>query len=307
MAEQFAKVGEIDLCYETFGDSGDTPLLLIMGLGTQMIAWREDFCAALVDEGFFVIRFDNRDCGRSTRIKGAPPTIGQIIRRDKSAAHYRLADMASDAAGLLDHLGIASAHVVGASMGGMIAQTLAIEHPERVRSLTSIMSNTGSRWTGQPSFRVYGTFLSKPPEDREGYIERATKLFELIGGSGFGDLGAEARETAGEGFDRGITAAGTGRQMAAILASGDRAKRLRSVTAPALVIHGDEDRLVGYSGGKATAKAIPHAKLVTIKGMGHFLPRGAWPQVVSAIAEHARAAEVAREGSGAPRATPAAR
>jgi pimeloyl-ACP methyl ester carboxylesterase len=304
MAEQFADLGEITLCYESFGDPSDPPMLLVMGLGTQMVAWHDDFVAELVERGFRVIRFDNRDCGRSTSLKGRPPTLWQMITRDKDSARYLLGDMADDAVGLLDHLDIESAHVVGASMGGMIAQTMAARHPDRVRSLTSIMSNTGSRWTGQPSFRVYSAFLAKPPKGREAYIERGIKLFKLVGGRGFGDISEEVRDSAGKQYDRGINTAGTGRQLAAILASGDRTAELRTIAAPTLVIHGDQDKLVGPSGGRATKRAIPEARGMKIEGMGHFMPRGAWPQMIDGIVDLARTADAARGQS--PRVAPAA-
>ena len=295
MNEQFADVGGgITLCYETFGDPADPTVLLIMGLGTQMVGWHEDFCEDLAGRGFHVIRYDNRDIGRSTHLDDAPaPTIGQLLRRSKRAASYRLSDMADDAAGLLATLGIAEAHVVGASMGGMIAQTLAARYPERVRSLTSIMSNTGNRLNGQPSLRVYPIFLRRPPADRERFIEQTLQLYRAIGSPGFDRDEDDLRRIVGLSFDRGQDAAGASRQLAAIIASGNRTAELRRISAPTLVIHGDADRLVAPSGGRATAKAIPGARLVTIEGMGHDLPRGAWPRILDAVERHARGAEQA--------------
>ena len=294
MNEQFATVGDVELCYETFGNAEDPAMLLIMGLGTQMIAWHEDFCAELVSRGFFVIRYDNRDCGRSTRFDSVPPpTIPQLLTRRLRHVAYTVEDMADDAAGLLDHLGIETAHVTGASMGGMIAQTLAARHPDRVRSLASIMSSTGSRVTGQPRLRAYPVLLRRPPRDREQYVEALIRLFAIIGSPGFERDVEGLRELAGHGFDRGVSAAGTGRQMAAILASGNRTAALRRIQAPTVVIHGTADKLVAPSGGKATARAIPGAKLVLVRGMGHDIPRGAWPQIVGAIAENASRAPVA--------------
>jgi pimeloyl-ACP methyl ester carboxylesterase len=251
-----------------------------------MLGWADDFCAQLAARGFHVIRFDNRDTGRSTLMNGVrPPTIGQILRRDRRAAGYLLADMAGDAVGLLDHLGIDRAHVVGASMGGMIAQTIAARHPERVRSLVSIMSNTGGRLRGQPALRTYPVFLRRSPADREGYVEHIVRLFRVIGSPGFDE--DELREMLGRSHDRGYDPAGPGRQLAALLASGDRRAELRTITAPTLVIHGTADRLVAPSGGRATARAIPGARLLMVEGMGHDLPRRFWPQVLDAITDNA--------------------
>jgi pimeloyl-ACP methyl ester carboxylesterase len=294
MNEQFATVGDVELCYETFGSPDDPAMLLIMGLGTQMLGWHEDFCAELVSRGFFVIRFDNRDCGRSTHFENVPPPgIGEILRRRPRHVAYTLDDMADDAAGLLDHLGIDAAHVVGASMGGMIAQMLAANHPDRVRSLASIMSSTGSRWTGQPRPIAFPVLLRRPPRDKAQYVESLVKMFGVIGSPGFDRDVEGLRDMVSRSFDRGVSAAGTGRQMAAILASGHRVTALRKINAPTVVIHGTADRLVSRSGGRATARAIPGSKLVLIKGMGHDLPRGAWPDIVGAIAENANRAPVA--------------
>ena len=288
MTESFCRAGDVELCYETFGDPENPPLLLVMGLGTQMLGWNDDFCAALAARGFHVIRFDNRDIGRSTIFKGSPPpTTGQILRRDRRAAAYTLIDMAADAIGLLDHLGVGRAHVVGASMGGMIAQTIAIRHPERVLSLVSIMSNTGSRLSGQPSPRVYPLFLRPAPRGREAYVQQVTELFRRIGSPGFEHDWDYLRDMLGRSFDRGHDPGSSGRQLAAVLASGDRTKDLRRVTAPTLVIHGTDDKLVAPSGGRATARAIPGARLLLINGMGHDLPRGAWPPIIDAIANNA--------------------
>ena len=292
MAERFATVGEIELCYETFGDASRPAMLLVMGLGTQMIAWHEDFCAQLAARGFFVIRFDNRDTGRSSRLRDRkPPTLKQLALRDRRNAAYTLADMAGDAVGLLDHLGIERAHVVGASMGGMIAQTIAIRHRDRVLSLVSIMSNTGARWSGQPAVQLYPVLLSKAPRGREAYIERTVKVFKAIGSPGFPTDEDELRRMAARAYDRGVSASATGRQLGAIVAERDRAPELRRLDIPAAVIHGTGDRLVRPSGGKATAEAIPGAELVMVEGMGHDLPRAAWPQILDAIERTAARAE----------------
>ncbi len=199
--------------------------------------------------------------------------------------------MAADAVGLLDHLGIDRAHVVGASMGGMIAQTLAIEHPGRALSLCSIMSNTGARWSGQPKLATYRVLLGTPPKDRDKFVDHVQKVYAVIGSPGFDRDQDDLRQMAGRSYDRGRNPAGSGRQLAAIVASGDRTERLASLSLPAVVIHGTKDPLVRPSGGRATAKAIPGARLVRIDGMGHDLPRGAWPQIIGAITENAARAE----------------
>jgi pimeloyl-ACP methyl ester carboxylesterase len=288
MVECFCRVGDIELCYETFGDAAEPTLLLIMGLGTQMLGWDEEFCEALAGRGFHVVRYDNRDIGRSTILDTYPaPTMGQILRRDRRSAAYTLVEMAADGVGLLDHLGIERAHLVGASMGGMIAQTIAARRPERVLSLTSIMSSTGSRISGQPALRTYRKFLRPVSRDRQRYIDQAAELFQWIGSSGFDHDEAALRDLLGRMYDRGHHPSATSRQLAAILASGNRTAELRRITAPTLVIHGTNDRLIAPSGGRATARAIPGARLVLIEGMGHDLPRGAWPQMLDAIVENA--------------------
>jgi pimeloyl-ACP methyl ester carboxylesterase len=288
MPEATCRVGDVDIAYETFGDPSDPALLLVMGLGTQMIGWHEDFCAEIAGRGFHVIRYDNRDVGRSTPMRDLPvPSVRQLVLRSKKAAGYTLSDMAADGVGLLDRLGIERAHVVGASMGGMIAQTIAIEHPERVLSLVSIMSNTGARFSGQPKLATYGVLIGTPPKDRDAYIEHTVKVFDKIGSPGFERDEDELRRTAARSYDRGRNPAGAARQLAAIIHSGDRTPMLRRITAPTLVIHGTADRLVSPSGGRATARAIPGARLLEIEGMGHDLPRAAWPRIVDAIAENA--------------------
>jgi pimeloyl-ACP methyl ester carboxylesterase len=292
VSEETCTVGDVELCFERFGDPDHPAMLLVMGLGTQMLGWHEDLCVQLAERGFHVIRFDNRDIGRSTRLTHVPaPTLRQLALRDAKAAGYSLDDMADDAIGLLDHLGIERAHVVGASMGGMIAQTIAIRHPDRARSLVSIMSNTGARFTGQPALRVLPVFLKRAPRTREGYVEHTVKLFEAIGSPGFERDEDEFRATLGRAYERGIDPSGSARQLAAIMTAGDRAPELRRLDLPALVIHGKADKLVNPSGARATAKAIPGARLLLIDGMGHDLPRGAWPQIVEAIAENAARAD----------------
>src|SRR5438093_391471 len=288
MAEQFCDVGgRVTLCFETFGEPSDPTALLIMGLGTQMVAWPESFCRQLAARGLYVVRFDNRDIGRSTHVSGPVPTMAQILRRSRRAACYTLADMAQDTAGLLRELGIAPAHAIGASMGGMIAQTLAARHPELVRSLTSIMSNTGSRLTGQPGLRAYPIFLRRAPRARNAYIAHMERLFGVIGSRRLPPDSEEIRAIAAASYDRDHDPPGPLRQLAAILASGDRTAELRRITAPTLVIHGSADPLVAPSGGRATARAIPGAELMIVKDMGHDLPHAAWPTLIDAISRHA--------------------
>ena len=300
MAEQFCDVGRgVTLCYETFGDQSDPPILLIMGLATQMIAWHDEFCEQLAERGFYVVRFDNRDIGRSTQFDFRPPTLRQIVTRKVDPEQYSLSDMAEDTATLLRELDLSPAHVVGASMGGMIGQLLAAEHPEAVRSLVSIMSSTGHRWRGQPALAVYRYLLRPPPRDREGYIDRAAAVFGLVGSTGFERDEQYIRDRAARSYDRGYDVRAGGRQLGAIVASGDRTKALERITAPTLVIHGTVDKMVRPSGGKATAKAIPGARLMMIEGMGHDLPRGVWPRIIDAIAEHARAADDAHARAAA--------
>ena len=287
MAESFARVGDLDICYETFGDPGDPAMLLIMGLGTQMVAYHDDFCAELAGRGFFVIRHDNRDIGRSTHLDAAPvPSFVQLAKRDRRSP-YTLADMAGDSVGVLDALGIEQAHIVGTSMGGMIAQTIAIRSPERTLSLVSIMSNTGDFFHGQPALTMYAVLLKPSPRERDGFIEHAVEMFSKIGGTGFPPEVEDLREIASLSYDRGHDARGSQRQLWAIVADRDRAPELRKLTVPATVIHGAQDKLVRPSGGRATARAIPGARLVEIPGMGHGLPRGAWPAIIGAIADTA--------------------
>jgi len=294
--EEFTDIGEgITLCHESFGDPSDPPMLLVMGLGTQMIAWREDFCEQLASRNFHVIRFDNRDVGLSTQMSGPPPTLRQMFTRKLPADAYSLEDMADDAVRLTRKLDLGPVHVVGASMGGMIGQVLAAQHPGQVRSLVSIMSNTGSRWTGQPALSAYRLFLAEAPNEREAFIEHVTKLFAVVGSRG--ELYDEeyVRDVTARSFDRNHDPAGTGRQLGAVLKTGKRDAMLRSIKAPTLVIHGTEDRLVRPSGGRATKRAIPGAQLMEVEGMGHDLPRGAWPQIIDAIADNAAKAAGVRE------------
>jgi pimeloyl-ACP methyl ester carboxylesterase len=286
----------IELEYEVFGDEHQPPVVLIMGFASQMIVWDEGFCRALAHRGLRVIRFDNRDVGLSTKVDhlgtvnlGAA-LIAQRLGRP-IAPPYTLDDMADDVAGLLDWLGLASAHVCGASMGGMIAQTLAFRRPERVRSLTSIMSTTGDPALPQAELRARGVLLEPAPADREGYAEHAVKVWRTLGSPGFPFDQERVRERGRRAYDRGIFPKGIVRQLTAIIAHGSRRERLRGVVAPTLVIHGEDDPLIPLGGGQDTAHWIDGARLVTIPGMGHDLPLEVWPLVVDEISRHVRAAE----------------
>src|SRR6185312_14383986 len=271
--ERLYDVGRgIQLCAETFGDRSNPSLLLIMGLGMQMVHWPLPLIAGLVERGLHVIRFDNRDRGRSTHTQLPPPSRTSLLTRRFGPEQYTLQDMALDTAGLLDALELDAVHVVGVSMGGMIAQTLAATRPQRVRSLVSVMSSTGSRRAGQPKPHVLPLLLKPAPRERDAFVAGT--------------------------HDRDPDVRGTGRQLAAILASGDRTGALRGIVAPTLVIHGDRDPLITPSGGKATAKAIPGARLMVVPGMGHGLPERLWPQLIDAIGDHVAAAERAGAPTG---------
>jgi pimeloyl-ACP methyl ester carboxylesterase len=283
----------ISIEYETFGDPAKPALALIMGLGAQMIFWQDDFCRQLMERGFHVVRFDNRDCGRSRHFQELGiPDVGAAMTASLSgepvpSPPYTLRDMAADVVGLLDALGIERAHVVGASMGGMIAQTLAIEHPARVRSMTSIMSTTGNREVPPATPEAMTALLTPSPSDRAEFIDHMVKTFRIVGSPGFEFDEASFRDRVGRAFDRSYDPSGVARQLVAVLADGDRRERLRSVRVPTLVIHGKNDPLVPVEGGVDTADAVPGARLLVIEGMGHDLPRGAWPQIIDAIASFA--------------------
>jgi pimeloyl-ACP methyl ester carboxylesterase len=274
-------------------------MLLIMGLGIQMLGWDERFCQMLVDRGYFVIRFDNRDVGLSTHMDDAPlPDLMAFMAGDTSSASYKLDDMADDTAGLLDVLGIDAAHVVGVSMGGMIAQTLAINHPDRVLSICSIMSTVGDQAVGQPRPEILPLMLSPAPPDRDGFIDHQVGLFRQIGSPGYPADEQRLRDLIGRSYDRSYYPPGFLRQLAGVVASGDRTAALGAVNVPTVVIHGEADGLIQIDGGEATARAIPGAKLVKVPGMGHDLPPELWQQFVDEIvanAERARATAVARD------------
>jgi pimeloyl-ACP methyl ester carboxylesterase len=285
-----AQANGIEIAYETFGDAADPPVLLVMGLGGQLIHWPADFCQGIADRGFHVVRFDNRDVGESTWFDTPVDVAALLAGRgagETPDVPYLLGDMAADAVGVLDHLGIDEAHLVGVSMGGMIVQTLAIEHPDRVASLTSVMSTTGDLDVGHPTGEAMALLLSPPARSREELQDAAVRGAAVCGSPGLYDED-ELRATAARAWDRGYNPAGTARQLAAILASGSRSESLASVDRPALVIHGAADALIHPSGGERTAEVIPDAKLVVIDGMGHDLPRSFWPQITDLLVDHAR-------------------
>ena len=287
--ELYAPVGPgIEICYQTYGDPADDPLLLVMGLGGPMTWWDPELCERLARAGFFVVRYDNRDTGRSTVLDGRVPRVTRaaVVRAfagGRVRPPYSMTDLADDACSLLDHLGLDSAHLVGASMGGMIVQTVAIEHPERVRSLTSIMSTTGKRTVGwqHPSL-IPGLIGGRKP-GREAYVEMSTAFWRQIGSPGYPQPLEMVAKRARVTFDRGISASGVLRQMLAVLTQPNRSAQLGRIRVPALVIHGLADKMVHVSGGRATAAAIPGAELLLIDKMGHDLPPLLFDTFVAAI------------------------
>lgn len=286
------KANGIEIEYETFGDPKSVPLLLIGGLGSQLLSWDEEFCQQLRDRGFFVIRYDNRDAGLSTKFEaaGEPDLIAAFGGNANPA--YHLDDLADDAVGLLSGLGIDAAHVVGVSMGGFIAQLVAINHPDRVLSLTSIMSGPGGE-DGVPPFPEGADVLLRvPPPTREGRIEHGVWIRRTLKGSGDPfDEAMESRQVE-RAYDRSYYPVGTGRQLVAILAAEGRLEKLSRITAPTLVIHGTDDVLLPVDNGRRVANAIPGAKLLEFEHMGHNLPERVWPQVLDAIEELTRQASV---------------
>jgi pimeloyl-ACP methyl ester carboxylesterase len=287
-SEAIVEVGRgIELCYDELGDPDHPAIVLIAGLGQQKHTWPEDFAAGLAERGYRVIRFDNRDVGRSTHSRFPPPKPLAVLRGGNDKRQYHLGDMARDTVGLLDALGIRSAHLVGVSMGGMIAQTVTAHFPGRVQTLTSIMSTTGAPRTGRPAPSTWWRMATaKPARNRDESIQGAVDIFRHIRSRGFPFDEAWVREKAGVAWDRDPNPAGMPRQLAAIFASGDRTREINQIDVPTLVIHGDRDRMVHPSGGAATARAIPAARLVTIAGMGHDLPVGAWDRLIDLIADH---------------------
>ncbi len=274
--------------YDTIGDPDDPAVLLVMGFTMQLTAWDPAFCQMLADHGLFVIRFDNRDAGLSTKSEGPPPNVLALLAAVTAGGTvsaevpYTLSHMAADGLAVLDALAIEAAHAVGASMGGMIAQQLAIEHPGRTLSLTSIMSTTGNPQVGQGRQEAIAALFTPPPTDREGAIERGIRVGELVSGPHFDEV--EARIRIAQAYDRSFHPQGAPFQMAAIAKTGDRTERLKQLDVPTLVIHGELDPLIDVSGGEATAAAIPGAKLMTVEDMGHDLPKPRWAEITAAIA-----------------------
>jgi pimeloyl-ACP methyl ester carboxylesterase len=280
----------VELCYQTFGSADDRPLLLVMGLGGPMTWWPVDLCRQLAAAGFFVIRYDNRDTGHSTRFDDEPVTRRDVVRAflgRRVRVPYSLRDMADDGFHLLDHLGIGRAHVAGVSMGGMIAQTMAIEHPDRVLSLTSIMSSTGRRSSGYQHPILLPHLLRRRTANREVYVASSLHFGRLIGSPGYRDAEEVARLRAEQTWERGVNLAGVNRQTLAILTQRDRTAALGGLRMPVTVVHGLADKMVHISGGRATAKAIPGARLVLVPGMGHDLPVGLFDTFVEAISDSA--------------------
>ena len=282
----------VTITYETFGEAADPPVLLVMGFGTQLLGWDADFCRMLAARGRYVIRYDNRDCGLSTKFDEHPVRLGDFIAavtsgdfaRALEMAPYSLHDMARDGMNLLTKLGIGSAHVVGSSMGGMIAQRMAIDFPDRVLSLTSMMSSTGEQEYGQSTPEAQQVLFAPRPTDREGYVDAAEG--ELVWASRrYGDA-AQLRALAASSYDRAYYPAGVPRQLAAMILDGSRATELTSLLVPTLVIHGLDDTLIDPSGGRRTAELVPGARLLLIEDMGHDRPVALWPQLVDAIADH---------------------
>ncbi len=285
------KFQDLELEYETFGDPEDPVLVLVMGLGAQMISWDLQLCDLFAAQGFHVVRYDNRDVGLSTAFDHLPvPDLAALAAGDLSTAPYLLSDMAADVVGLLDGLGVERAHLVGASMGGMIAQQVVIDHPERVLSLCSIMSTTGDPAVGRGRPEIVATFAQGPSGDRDVTIEQRLVSSRLTRSPGFSVDEDAARERIAASYDRANRPMSTLRHLAAVMASPDRTEALRGVTTPTVVIHGAEDPLIDRSGGEATAAAIPDAELIVIEGMAHDLPVDVWPTVVEAVTANAKRA-----------------
>lgn len=284
------KANGIELEYDTFGDPADPALVLVMGLGTQLTAWRPEFCQAVAAHGYHVIRFDNRDIGLSTRIDATVPEVATVLGGDHSSVPYLIADLADDTVGLLDALGIESAHFAGVSMGGMIVQQIAIDHPARIRSLCSIMSTTGDHTVGAATPEVLTILLAPPATNRDEAVDHGELVFATIGSPAHPAGRERLREQAADAYDRSFRPEGTARQLIAIIASPDRTAGLHGVTAPSIVVHGDSDKLIDVSGGHATAAALSDCEIVVVPGMGHDLPEALWGTLIDTMVRNARRA-----------------
>jgi pimeloyl-ACP methyl ester carboxylesterase len=281
----------MELEYEVFGEAEAPTVVLVTGLGLQMTGWDPRFCQALAARGFRVVRFDNRDVGRSTKLARAGlPDFARAMRGDRSAAPYAIEDMGDDVAALIVALGVPAAHLVGLSMGGFIVQEAAIRHPGRVLSLASMLSSTGHRRVGQATPEAMAVLLAPGPSDREGAMDHAVSTWRVIGSPGFPFDEGAIRQRAGEAWDRNHEPAGVARQAAAVLTQRDRTADLARLRVPTMVVHGADDPLVHLSGGEATARAIPCARLIVVPGMGHDLPRPVWPAVIDAVVDNIRRA-----------------
>jgi pimeloyl-ACP methyl ester carboxylesterase len=290
--ERFADVGRgITLCYDEVGEADATPVVMVAGLGQQLVSWPLPLCEAIAAEGYRVVRFDNRDSGRSTHTSAPVVGLGRMLTGRIPAETYELYDMAADLRGLLDALGVDQAHLVGASMGGMIAQTAAARYPDRVRSLTSIFSTTGAPRVGRPHWTTWLRLAATPPATAAAAGEAEVRMFRHIGSHGYMFAEDDVREAAVRAFERDSSSEGVARQLAAILKSGDRTAQLASITAPTLVVHGDRDRMVATSGGRATHQAIPDARLWIVPGLGHDYPAALWPTLVARLTGHFRLAD----------------
>jgi pimeloyl-ACP methyl ester carboxylesterase len=287
---QTVRANGLDLAYETFGDPADPAVVLVMGLGTQMVAWPDELCRAIAAAGHHVVRFDNRDVGASTHLHGVPPpSLKDLVLRTRPP--YTIEDMADDTAGLIDALGLGRVHLVGASMGGFIAQTVALRHPDKVRSLVLMMTSTGSRLVGQPRARLFSRLVRRRvARDRFEAMDAAVEVFRIIGSEGYAFDEEHLRGVAGLSYDRGYDPAGYLRQLAATATQPNRTSQLRRISVPTLVVHGLHDPLVATSGGVALARAIPGARFLGFSGMGHDLPRELWDELGEQIVAVARRA-----------------
>jgi pimeloyl-ACP methyl ester carboxylesterase len=286
-----AHANGIDIEYLTHGNPSDPVLLLVMGLGAQLTAWPDGFVDQLAARGFYVIRYDNRDTGLSTKFEGLP-NIAALFSGDVSSASYSIEDMADDGVALLRELGVERAHVVGASMGGMIVQAMVIHHAERFLTACSVMSTTGDRSVGQPTGEALAALMRPVATTRDEAIAGSIEASSIIGSPAYPTDEATLRERAGASYDRCFCPEGTARQLAAILSAVDRTQGLRGVHMPFLVIHGEADPLVTPSGGHATAAAVPGSKLLTIPGMGHDLPGELWGPIIDAVVANTALASV---------------